>query len=138
MCNNSEDCKCIFEILKTIHILQENAECNDTCLDSCDRGFLGCGLPTVRCNTRPIMLYTGCGNGVAWSMPVDRSNNDQCTRSSVFRVEKIDGCCCTCRVLAPCHGTDSESEFVATNTFFTIDLKCICAIRCLDDTFVCI
>ena len=41
MCNNSSDSKCIAEILTVINILQNNAECADNCLDTCDRGFLG-------------------------------------------------------------------------------------------------
>lgn len=67
MCNNnnSEECRCISEILTIINILQQNAECGDACLDTCDRGFLGCNASAVSCNTRPIMLYTCSGNGVA-------------------------------------------------------------------------
>ena len=45
MCNNVENdsCKCIAEILTVINILQQNASCcGDCCLDTCDRGFLGC------------------------------------------------------------------------------------------------
>jgi hypothetical protein len=64
--------------------------------------------------------------------------------SSVFRVEKVDDCCCTFRVLKqkkekemekePEH--DEEERFIATDSFFTVDLKCVCVIRCLEDTFV--
>lgn len=72
MCNNNtenESCRCIAEILTVINILQQNANCNDTCLETCDRGFLGCGATTLNCNTRPVMLYTCCGNGTPWRMP---------------------------------------------------------------------
>ena len=61
MCNNNQennDCRCINEILTVINILQQNASCPDTCLDTCDRGFLGCSVTSVNCNTRPVMLYT--------------------------------------------------------------------------------
>lgn len=146
MCNNNttnnDSCKCISEILTVINILQENANCNDACLETCDRGFLGCGATTLNCNTRPVMLYTCCGNGTPWSMPTTRENvtcgDEGVTCSSVFRVEKIDGCCATFRVLAPNTDTAEAATipYVATNSFFTMNLNCVCSLRCLPDTIV--
>ena len=145
MCNNNtenNDCRCIAEILTVINILQQNASCNDACLDTCDRGFLGCGTTTLTCNTRPIMLYTCCGNGVPWTMPTTKTDGvcgeDGVTCSSVFRIEKIDGCCATFRVLAPNPDTTEAAliPYVATNSFFTMNLNCVCTLRCLQDTFV--
>jgi len=145
MCNNNtenNDCRCISEILTVICILQQNASCNDACLDTCDRGFLGCGTTTLTCNTRPIMLYTCCGNGVPWTMPTTKTDgtcgDDGVTCSSVFRIEKIDGCCATFRVLAPNPDTTESAliPYVATNSFFTMNLNCVCTLRCLQDTFV--
>ena len=148
MCENNnireEDCRCINEILTVIHILQQNASCPDACLDTCDRGFLGYSVSSVNCNTRPVMLYTCCGNGTPWSMPITRDDvvceDAGVTCSSVFRVEKLDGCCATFRVLAP--NTDPEEAtlypYVATNSFFTMNLNCVCALRCLNDTFICL
>ncbi len=136
MCNNnSDECKCISEILNIINILQQNAECGDACLDTCDRGFLGCNASSVNCNTRPIMLYTCCGNGVAWSMPISKDPTETGT-SNIFRVEKIDGCCATFRVLIPNTDTTEVFPYEATNSFFTMNLNCICALRCLQDTYV--
>ena len=141
MCNNNQDNNnngcCVAQILQVILILQQNAECSDNCLDTCDRGFLGCSTSSLVCNTRPIMLYTCCGNGTPWSMPISKSPTETIT-SNVFRIEKLDGCCATFRVLAP--NTD-ETEvatipYEATNSFFTMDLNCLCVIRCLQDTFV--
>lgn len=143
MCNNeSTDCRCIAEILTVIAILQKNAVCPDSCLDTCDRGFLGCSASTVGCNTRPIMLYTCCGNGTPWSVPTTRDNvtcgDEGVVCSSVFRVEKIDGCCATFRVLAenPDPTQVATEPYVATNSFFTMNLNCVCSLRCLQDTFV--
>ena len=56
--------------------------------------------------------------------------------SNVFRVEKIDGCCATFRVLAENTDTTSIYPYVATNSFFTMNLNCVCALRCLPDTYV--
>ena len=140
--NDNESCRCIAEILTVINVLQQNANCGDSCLETCDRGFLGCNTNSLGCNTRPVMLYTCCGNGTPWSMPTTRddsvSDDDKPTTSSVFRVEKIDGCCCTFRVLRRETGDANESKttYEATNSFFTMNLNCVCALRCLPDTFV--
>ena len=141
MCNkNNEEGNCIAEILKVILVLQQNA-CGDSCLDSCDRPMLGGGASCLICNTRPVMLYTCCGNGTPWSMPTTKDTTATCgtegvTCSSVFRVEKIDGNCATFRVLQDNPDTTSLNPYVATNSFFTMDLNCCCVIRCLSDTFV--
>jgi spore coat protein Z len=136
MCNNnSDDCKCISEILTIINILQQNAECGDACLDTCDRGFLGCCATSVSCNTRPVMLYTCGSNGVAWSMPISKDAAETGT-SSIFRIEKVDGCCATFRVLVPNTDTTEPYPYEATNSFFTMNLNCVCALRCLQDTHV--
>ena len=144
MCNNenSKECRCISEILTVINILQDNVECGESCLDTCDRGFLGVSVASVALNTRPIMLYTSAGNGVPWSMPITRDDvtcgDDGVICSNVFRVEKVDGCCATFRVLAD--NTDPTTSvtipYVSTNSFFTMNLNCVCALRCLNDTFV--
>ena len=141
MCNNNDGCRCIADILNTINILQNNAECSESCLDTCDRGFLGCQASTILCNTRPVMLYTCCGNGTPWSMPTTKEDvvcgDEGVTCSNVFRVEKVDGCCCTFRVLAPNPDTtETNIPYVATNSFFTMNLNCCCALRCLNDTYV--
>ena len=139
MCNNNDqDCKCIAEILKVIMILQQNANCADSCLDSCDRGFLGCSTTSLNCNTRPIILYTTAGNGTPFSMPTTKTalTCDGATCSSVCRIEKIDGNCATFRVLQENTDQTSAYPYEATNSFFTMNLNCLCAIRCLNDTYV--
>lgn len=142
MCNEANDCKCIAEILTVICVLQQNANCGENCLDTCDRGFLGNSATCLVCNTRPIMLYTCCGNGTPWSMPTTKENvtcgNAGVVCSNVFRVEKIDGCCATFRVLAENPDTTEAATipYVATNSFFTMNLKCVCALRCLNDTYI--
>lgn len=142
MCNNNNDCKCIAEILTVICILQQNAVCDEGCLETCDRGFLGNTATSFTFNTRPIMLYTCAGNGTPWSMPTTREEvtcgDDGVVCSNVFRIEKIDGCCATFRVLAdnPDTTTAATIPYVATNSFFTMNLNCVCSLRCLNDTFV--
>lgn len=141
MCNNenNNECNCISEILQIIVVLQSNA-CPDNCLNSCDRPALGGGANCMVCNTRPIMLYTCSGNGKPWSMPISRTNvdctTDGATCSNVFRVEKVDNCCATFRVLATNTDETSTLPYEPTDSVFTMDLGCCCAIRCLNDTYV--
>lgn len=143
MCNKENNSKnCINEILSVILVLQTNA-CPENCLDTCDRPVLGGGPNCLICNTRPVMLYTCCGNGSPWSMPTTKDTTITCdlgtnsqTCSTVFRVEKIEGNCCTFRVLEDNPDTTSLNPYVATNSFFTMDCGCLCAIKCLSDTYV--
>ena len=141
MCNNENtSSNCIADILNVINILQQNASCGENCLDTCDRGFLGCNVSTIGCNTRPVMLYTN--NNTAWQMPTTKEVVDcsatGSTCSSVFRVEKVDGNCCTFRVLAdnPDETTQATIPYVSTNSFFTMNLNCVCCIKCLNDTYI--
>ena len=74
-------------------------------------------------------------------MPITKDSTATCTGSSatcsnVFRVEKIEGNCCTFRVLADNTDETSVHPYVATNVFFTMDCDCLCCIRCLSDTYV--
>ena len=131
MCNNNEtnSGNCICDILKVILLLQQGACHNDTCLETCDRGFLGQGT-TSFFNTRPVVLYTCSTGSTPLAMPVSRDPGEVAT-SNVFRLEKLDDCCATFRVL-----TVTEDTYTATNSFFTIDLKCVCCIRCLNDVYI--
>ena len=139
---NNKSGNCINEILSIILVLQENA-CPENCLDTCDRPMLGGGSNCLVCNTRPVMLYTCSGNCTPWSMPITKDVTTNCSGqaiggscSTVFRVEKVEGNCCTFRVLAENTDTTSLYPYVATNSFFTMDCSCLCSIRCLSDTYV--
>lgn len=137
--DNDDPCNCLREILRVILVLQKNAIHEERCLDTCDRKFLGREEECEEFNTRPITLYTAFSNGeTPWRMPISKDPRVTAL-SSVFRIEKIDECCCTFRVLKPVlrePDCDEEIEYVATDSFFTINLSCICCIKCLDDTFV--
>lgn len=132
MCDNqntNNNCNCISEILKVINILQSEVCPSDSCLDSCTRAYFGPSA-SVEFNTRPVTLYTSSGNLI--SMPISNAP-DETTTSNIFRVEKVDGCCATLRVLI--YNTDTTS-YTSTNSFFTINTNCCCSIKCLADTFV--
>ena len=138
MCDNNNEqtqnngCECLSEILETIVNLQnQDFSCED--FGGCDKPYLG-PTPNVVCyNTRPISFYN-CTTGSLWSFPY--TLNGVSGTSSVFRVENVDDCCCTCRVLAPNTTPDDNNDYDATSDFFTINLNCVSAIQCLNDTFV--
>ena len=130
---NNNEC-CIADILEVINVLQCQAEKIDDIPNTCDRPFLGSisSNGSFVFNTRPITLYNS--NNTLITMPY--TLNGTTGTSSVFRVEKVNGCCATCRVLAPNPDTESVFDYVATDNFFTINCKCTCALACLPDTFI--
>ena len=132
MCDNSNSsskCNCIAEILKVINILQSEVCPGDRCLETCTRAYFGPNS-SVDFNTRPVTLYT-C-SGTAINMPVSNNPGEE-TTSNIFRVEKVDGCCATLRVLL--YNSDT-STYTATNSFFTVNTDCCSCIKCLADTYV--
>ena len=57
--------------------------------------------------------------------------------SSVFRVENVNGCCVKLRILEVNPDTsDPTRAYLATNQFITINLNCICVLRCLADIII--
>ena len=131
MCNN--ECQnCIGEVLQTILTLQkrETPGCED---DTCTRPFLGPNPTTLCFNTRPISLYTCCNHAL---LEFPYTLNGTPGTSSVFRVENLDECCATCRILAENPTPDATNEYVATNSFVTINLNCVGAITCGTDLYV--
>ena len=133
MCDNNNGCSCFTDTLCTIVDLQRQGECCDQTIGSCDRPFLGTNISTFAFNTRPVSLYT-CGSNILWTMPYTLDGTDG--ESTVFRVETVSDCCATFRVLAPNPDTTSLNPYVATDTFFTLNLNCVGMLRCLPDTFV--
>ena len=130
--NKNESC-CLASILKVIVTLQNRSEKFDCLAEGCDRPFLG-PTPTTTCvNTRPISLYR-CSDGELWTLPY--TLNGQTGTTSVFRVENVEGYCATCRCLAPNPETTSDTPYVGTDSFFTINLNCVGALTCLADTYI--
>lgn len=124
-CENNNTC-CISDVLRRILALQKQNFNNET-YAGCNKPFLGPTQTTICYNTRPIMLYNCC-TGEPWSFTY--TSGETTATSSVFRIESVDDCCCTCRILAT---GETDDTYTGTNEFFTIDLNCVGAIRCLAD-----
>lgn len=127
-----DDKSCLTSILETILCLQNSKD--ESCeVLGCDKPYLG-PTPSLVCyNTRPINLYN-CTTGCRWSFPYTLGSVNG--TSSIFRLENLEGNCCTCRVLAQNPDTSSSDPYVLTSTFFTINLDCVSAIKCLPDVLV--
>lgn len=118
---------CIKNLLKLICLLQENSV-NKHCLeDGCTKPYLGPTIDQNCYNTRVITLYTK--NGTLLSSSYD--SNGCMGTSTLFRVEKVLDDCVTLRVL-----TTDNGNYVSTNSFITVNLGCICAIKCVVDVAV--
>ena len=57
------------------------------------------------------------------------SSGETTITTNTFRVEKINDCCCKCRLL----NVDTSGNITSTNYFVTINLKCMCVLKCLSD-----
>lgn len=130
----SENCGCIKEVLSLIVKLQDCTNDCELANNGCDKPFLG-PTPTLVCfNTRPVQFFR-CLDGESWTLPY--TFNGTTGESNIFRVESVEECCATCRILIP--NTDTTiptSPYIASDSFFTINLNCIGALRCLTDVFV--
>ena len=145
---NNQCCPVMNEIttdmMKIVRMQKEavRAELRD---EFCSSNRLGCGRRD-EFNTRPVQIFCGCNH--PWSCAINRfnSNCEEEPKSCVFRIEKVERGCVTLRVLIDTgiHGPElndvydgcSKHKFLATDSFITIKLCDISAIRCLGDTFV--
>ena len=128
-CEDKNRTCCLADVLRKILALQKQDFDNES-YSGCDKPFLGPVCSSVCYNTRPITLYNCC-TGTQWSFPY--TLNGESRQSTVFRIEALDDCCCTCRILYP---NSTNDGYVSTNQFFTLDLGCVSALQCLADTYV--
>ncbi len=117
---------CLAKVLKVINILQNNA--NNACENnnSCTRPFLGNFIPTECFNTRLVNLYR-CDNSLI-SLPY--TLDDVTSNTNIFRIQDVSDETVTVLLIKD----NQNGTYTNTNTYATINLKCICAIRCIGDT----
>lgn len=119
---------CLANILKVINVLQNNAEDDCPNNNSCTRPFLG-DFPTIVCfNTRLVTFYR-CDNSLV-TLPYTLDGVNDTT--TIFRVQNV-GCDSVTVLLIRDNG---DGTYTNTNTYATINLGCICAIRCVGDTTI--
>jgi len=123
----------IGKILEKIVELQKNAVYEEIKEERCDFGQLGSRISNAdECNTRPVTVFTD--DDTPWNCPINR-DTDSCDaaheRTCILRIEKVDGGVATFRALK-----EDTGKLLQTDSFITIKLANISAIRCLKDTFV--
>ena len=121
---NNENCLAC--ILQVINVLQNNAEKRDCDNNSCTRPFLGDNTTFVCFNTRLVTFYR-CDNTLV-TLPYTLDGIDGTT--TIFRVEGVNDNAVTVRLIQD----NGDGTYTNTNTFATLNLGCICAIRCIGDT----
>jgi Spore coat protein Z. len=128
---------CFLNTLHLIDTLQKNSNHEEECDTSCQRPFLSNINRPIYINTRPITFYRCDNSQISIDFLDDFGNLNT---SNIFRIENIDGNCITCRILTPITRIERESneEYEATTQTAVINLGCVCAIKCLPDTFVCL
>ena len=124
---------CLAKILNAIKVIQNNAEKIDCQDNSCTKPFLGITTNVLCFNTRPIMLYL-CNNNPI-TLNYTNSAGETLT-TSIFRVESVTDDSVGVLLLNEETSETGETTYESTNTFATINLDCVCAIRCLNDTIV--
>ena len=124
---------CLAKILNAIKVIQNNAEKIDCQDNSCTKPFLGITTSLLCFNTRPIVLYL-CNND---PITLNYTNTEgEALTTSVFRVESVTNDSVGVLLLEEEIDASGNTTYESTNTYATINLDCVCAIRCLNDTIV--
>ena len=118
---------CLANILKVINVLQSNAEKID-CNNTCTRPFLGEQTTNPCFNTRLVTFYR-CDNTLV-TLPY--TLNGVSEETTIFRILSVTDNSVTVLLLAD----NGDGTYNNTNTYATINLGCICAIRCVGDTTI--
>ncbi len=124
---------CLAKILNVINILQNNAEKTECQDNSCTKPFLGPNTNILCFNTRPVTLYR-CDNSLV-TLNYTNANNEELT-TTIFRVENVNNDSVGVLLLEQTIDEEGNITYLNTNTYATINLKCICALRCLNDVIV--
>jgi len=124
---------CLAKLLNVIKVIQDNAkriDCND---NTCTKPFLGLNNTTLCFNTRPIILYR-CNNEPI-TLNYTNSEGTEAT-TTIFRVENVTNDSILVLLLEETTDPDDNTTYTSTNTYATINLGCVCAVRCLQDVTV--
>ena len=119
---------CLANILKVINVLQNNASDDCDINNSCTKPFLG-DTPSIPCfNTRLVTFYR-CDNSLI-TLPYTLDGTTSTT--TIFRIQNIGNDSVNVLLIMD----NGDGTYTNTNTYATINLKCICAIRCIGDTTI--
>ena len=115
---------CLSCILKVIDVIQNKAESCDN-NNTCTRPILGTFTDNICYNTRLVTFYR-CDNSLI-TLPYVLNDTNETT--TIFRVQSVTDS----SVLVLLVRDNGDGTYTNTNTFATINLGCVCAIRCIGD-----
>lgn len=117
----------IKNLLKLICLLQDNSR--DSCQldDGCTKPFLGPNFQYNCYNTRVITLYTK--NGSLFSANYIDNGTEQV--SNLFRVQSVINNKASLLILR-----ESDGTYFSTDSYITVNISCICAVKCINDVVV--
>lgn len=119
---------CLANILKVIDVLQKNAGEIDCVNNCCSKPFLG-DVPNIQCfNTRLVTLYRCDNSQIVFPYTLDGVTST----TGIFRVQSAS--CDSITVLLI--QDNGDGTYQSTDTYATINLKCVCAIQCIGDTTI--
>ncbi|MBE4909411.1 spore coat protein [Bacillus luteolus] len=139
-CDKDKDLNCVCEAVLNIKDLQDAVD--DDCPTSCFSNLLA---PTQFVgDTIPFLLYTKKGDLFKAFGNVGELLPGDCFKTPFFRVEDVrKDCCATLSLLRPVDGRGSCKDdvcdverLVRTDFCIEVDLRCFCAIQCLDPRLV--
>ncbi len=117
---------CIRNLLKFISLLQKNSLGTNKLYSNCTKPFLGPSINNCY-NTRVITLYKK--NGKLLEVPYQDNNTSN--TSSLFRINDVKDNCCNLLIL-----TKQKDKYISTGNCITLNINCICAIKCLEDVVI--
>ncbi|MCY8101163.1 CotY/CotZ family spore coat protein [Bacillus haynesii] len=141
---SAENCVC--EAVENIHDLQNAIE-EEGCPTSCFSNLLS---PSRNLgDTIPFIIYTSKSKPFVAFGNVGELQAGPCFSTVFFRVEKIDDCCATLRLLIAFDDNRRVLDFTEdkdkicdvfrlekTNFCIEVDLECFCAIECLNPQLI--
>ena len=123
---------CLARLLNQIKVIQDNALKVDCMDNSCTKPFLGINTNLLCFNTRPVVLYR-CNNE---PITLNYTNNETEDTTSIFRIENVTNDSVSVLLLEETTDETGNITYTSTNTYSTISLNCVCAIRCLPDVII--
>lgn len=118
---------CIKNLLKFIWVLQNNSTDISCEINDCTKPFLGPSIFTDCYNTRVVTLYNKNGDLFTGFF----NNGNGLMTSPYFRVQSVDDNCCTLLLL-----NNVDNTFESTRQTMTVNLNCICAVKCIEDVSI--
>jgi len=128
---------CLGKILNLIVSLQKASQCEDNFDNSCTKPYLGSYTNIESYNTRPVTFYDCQNNLLSVEYTTIINDEIETLTSSIFRIEKVQNSVALVKILRENpNKAIIDRPYISTNQTASINLNCVCAIKCLPDTII--